>query len=56
MSARLEFSVQAPSAVVMVRPHHFSVNTETAAATLRIQCLRTTGFQPTLAVAWRSIR
>lgn len=25
------YSVQAPSAVVMVRPHHFTVNTETAA-------------------------
>lgn len=28
---RLPYSVQAPSAVVMVRPHHFTVNTETAA-------------------------
>ncbi|MER9196934.1 arginine deiminase-related protein [Mesorhizobium australicum] len=26
-----EFSTQAPSSVVMVRPHHFTVNTETAA-------------------------
>ncbi len=25
------YSIQAPSAVVMVRPHHFIVNTETAA-------------------------
>ena len=25
------YSAQAPSAVVMVRPHHFIVNTETAA-------------------------
>ena len=25
------YSVQAPNAVVMVRPHHFTVNTETAA-------------------------
>ncbi|MGO4335582.1 citrulline utilization hydrolase CtlX [Labrys sp. KB_33_2] len=31
MSKRPAFSVQAPSAVVMVRPHHFTVNTETAA-------------------------
>ncbi|TIU75895.1 MAG: amidinotransferase, partial [Mesorhizobium sp.] len=31
MAARTGFSVQAPSAVVMVRPHHFTVNTETAA-------------------------
>ncbi len=28
---RSSFSIQAPSAVVMVRPHHFTVNTETAA-------------------------
>lgn len=31
MPKRPAFSVQAPSAVVMVRPHHFTVNTETAA-------------------------
>ncbi|CDX25014.1 conserved hypothetical protein [Mesorhizobium plurifarium] len=29
--SRSEFSAQAPSAVVMVRPHHFRVNNETAA-------------------------
>lgn len=27
----MRYSVQAPSAVVMIRPHHFTVNTETAA-------------------------
>lgn len=31
MVVRSDFSVQAPSAVVMVRPHHFTVNIETAA-------------------------
>ncbi|TKB30197.1 MAG: amidinotransferase, partial [Mesorhizobium sp.] len=31
MAARTGFSVQAPSAVIMVRPHRFTVNTETAA-------------------------
>ncbi len=31
MTRRAQYSVQAPGAVVMVRPHHFSVNTETAA-------------------------
>lgn len=31
MARQPAFSVQAPSAVVMVRPHHFTVNTETAA-------------------------
>lgn len=31
MARPTEFSVQAPSAVVMVRPHRFTVNTETAA-------------------------
>lgn len=30
MTRRPAFSVQAPAAVVMVRPHHFTVNTETA--------------------------
>ncbi|MFC3073635.1 citrulline utilization hydrolase CtlX [Shinella pollutisoli] len=36
------YSVQAPSAVVMVRPHHFTVNTETAADN-RFQVLAATG-------------
>jgi hypothetical protein len=31
---RSAYSIQAPSAVVMVRPHHFTVNTETAADNL----------------------
>jgi len=31
MSRYTTYSVQAPAAVVMVRPHHFTVNTETAA-------------------------
>ncbi|UXM95291.1 arginine deiminase-related protein [Bartonella sp. HY329] len=31
MSRKQSFSVQAPAAVVMIRPHHFTVNTETAA-------------------------
>jgi hypothetical protein len=31
MAKRSAHSVQAPAAVVMVRPHHFTVNTETAA-------------------------
>ncbi|MGV1837115.1 citrulline utilization hydrolase CtlX [Rhizobium rhizogenes] len=31
MSRHSAYSIQAPSAVVMVRPHHFTVNTETAA-------------------------
>ncbi|RWK28962.1 citrulline utilization hydrolase CtlX [Mesorhizobium sp.] len=31
MAPRSEFFIQAPSAVVMVRPHHFMVNAETAA-------------------------
>ena len=31
MTKRTAYSVQAPGAVVMVRPHHFTVNTETAA-------------------------
>lgn len=31
MTKRTTYSVQAPGAVVMVRPHHFTVNTETAA-------------------------
>lgn len=31
MSRRRLYSAQAPAAVVMVRPHHFTVNTETAA-------------------------
>jgi len=31
MSRQSAYSVQAPSAVVMIRPHHFIVNTETAA-------------------------
>ncbi|RWB69755.1 citrulline utilization hydrolase CtlX [Mesorhizobium sp.] len=30
MAPRSDFSAQAPSVVVMVRPHHFTVNTETA--------------------------
>ncbi|MEO9338468.1 arginine deiminase-related protein [Mesorhizobium sp. SB112] len=34
MSKRPTYSIQAPSAVVMVRPHHFTVNTETAADNL----------------------
>ncbi|CCE99790.1 citrulline utilization hydrolase CtlX [Sinorhizobium fredii] len=31
MPGRSTYSIQAPAAVVMVRPHHFTVNTETAA-------------------------
>lgn len=31
MARHSTYSIQAPSAVVMVRPHHFTVNTETAA-------------------------
>lgn len=31
MTRQASYSVQAPAAVVMVRPHHFTVNTETAA-------------------------
>ncbi|MBR1272236.1 amidinotransferase [Bradyrhizobium sp. AUGA SZCCT0222] len=30
MARYIPYSVQAPSAVIMVRPHHFTVNTETA--------------------------
>ena len=30
MNKRSLYSAQAPSAVVMIRPHHFTVNTETA--------------------------
>jgi hypothetical protein len=30
MAKHFAYSIQAPSAVVMVRPHHFTVNTETA--------------------------
>lgn len=30
MPGHLAYSIQAPSAVIMVRPHHFTVNTETA--------------------------
>ena len=30
MARHIPYSVQAPSAVIMVRPHHFTVNTETA--------------------------
>ncbi|UXN02510.1 MULTISPECIES: citrulline utilization hydrolase CtlX [unclassified Bartonella] len=30
MARKQSFSVQAPAAVVMIRPHHFTVNTETA--------------------------
>jgi hypothetical protein len=38
--AHATYSVQAPSAVVMVRPHHFTVNTQTAADN-RFQLLTT---------------
>lgn len=31
MTKKTAYSIQAPGAVVMVRPHHFTVNTETAA-------------------------
>jgi len=31
MTQKFARSIQAPAAVVMVRPHHFDVNTETAA-------------------------
>jgi len=38
MARQIPYSVQAPSAVVMVRPHHFTVNTETAIDNLFQSC------------------
>lgn len=40
--AKIAYSIQAPAAVVMVRPHHFTVNTETAADN-RFQVVPDTG-------------
>jgi len=38
MPRQIPYSVQAPSAVIMVRPHHFTVNAETAADNLFQSC------------------
>ena len=38
MARQIPYSVQAPSAVVMVRPHHFTVNAETAIDNLFQSC------------------
>jgi hypothetical protein len=38
MARQIPYSVQAPSAVIMVRPHHFAVNPETATDNLFQSC------------------
>jgi hypothetical protein len=38
MARQIPYSVQAPSALIMVRPHHFAVNTETASDNLFQSC------------------
>jgi hypothetical protein len=38
MPKQIPYSAQAPSAVIMVRPHHFTVNTETATDNLFQSC------------------